>query len=92
MADAATRGRLSHLHTIAARSDELALLGYGGQRARALANVTVGARPDHSVTSLFAGFLLHAEWDPRYSPRHAAAIGEYSRRMRVDASVGRRAA
>lgn len=92
MADTATQGRLSHLHTLAGRSDELARLGYGGQRARALANVTVGARPDHSVTSLFAGFLLHAEWDPRYSPRHAAAIREYARRMSVATSVGRRAA
>lgn len=92
MADTASEGRLSHLHTIAGRSDELADLGFGGQRARTLANVTVGARPDHSVTSLLAGFLLHSEWDPRYSPRHAAAIREYARRMNVSAGADRRAA
>jgi len=92
MADTATQGRLSHLPTTAGRSDELARLGFGGQRARTLANVTVGARPDHATTSLFAGFLLHPEWDPRYSPRHAASIREYAKRMSVFADASRSAA
>jgi hypothetical protein len=92
MADMAVHGRLSHLPTTAGRSDELAGLGFGGQRARTLANVTVGARPDHAATSLFAGFLLHPEWDPRYSPRHAAAIREYAKRMSASADVARSAA
>lgn len=81
MADMATRGRLSHLHTLAGRSPELRQLGFVGERGRALANVTVGKRPDHSVTSLFAGFLLQPRWEPAHSPRHAASIREYAVRM-----------
>ncbi len=81
MADAATRGRLSHLHTLAGRSPELHRLGFGGDRARALANVTVGKRPDHSVSSLLAGFLLQPQWEPTHSSRHAASIREYAMRM-----------
>lgn len=81
MADAATRGRLSHLHALAGRSSELRELGFGGDRARALANLTVGKRPDHSVTSLFAAFLLQPQWEPAHSPRHAASIREYAMRM-----------
>lgn len=90
MADAATRGRLSHLHALAGRSPELRELGFGGDRARALANVTVGKRPDHSVTSLFAGFLLQPHWEPAHSPRHAASLREYS--LRMTALLVRRAA
>jgi hypothetical protein len=90
MADAATRGRLSHLHSLAGRSAELRELGFGGDRARALANVTVGKRPDHSVSSLFAGFLLQPQWEPTHSPRHAASIREYA--VRIAAVSGRSAA
>ncbi|MGV8969328.1 MAG: hypothetical protein ACOH1J_02650 [Microbacteriaceae bacterium] len=92
MADAAARGRLSHLTTVAGQSAELAELGFGGRYARTLANVTVGARPDHSTTSLFAGFLLHPEWDPRYSPSHVAAISEYEKRMSGGVRSSRRVA
>lgn len=81
MADVATRGRLSHLHALAGRSPELRRFGFGGDRGRALANVTVGKRPDHSVSSLFAGFLLQPQWEPAHSPRHAASIREYAMRM-----------
>jgi hypothetical protein len=81
LADAASQGRLSYLHTRAGSSPEMESFGFGGDRGRALANVTVGTRPEHSRNSLFAGFLLHPQWDPRFSPRHASAIREYANRI-----------
>lgn len=81
LADTASHGRLSYLHSRAGASPEMEAFGFGGDRARALANVTVGTRPDHARNSLFAGFLLHPHWDPRFSPRHSSAIREYANRM-----------
>jgi len=82
LADRAVDGRLSHLHTNAGKSEELAKLGFEGKKARVLANVTLGSRPDHSKTSLFAAFLMDPTWTPDYSATHSRAIFLYGRRMR----------
>jgi len=81
LADRATRGRLSHLHTEAARDPALLSLGFAPAQLRALANAVLGARPDHSRASLLAGFLVDPAWRPEESPPHRAAIAAYQRRM-----------
>jgi len=79
--DRAAEGSLSRLHTRTALDERLLRLGWSREQLRALVNVVIGARPDHSRASLVAGFLGRADWRPRDSPAHRAALDGYARRM-----------
>lgn len=81
MADRAVDGRLSYLHTHAAREPELLALGFSSPQLLALANAAVGSRPDHSRTSLLAAFLLEPTWQPAFSRPHRAVLVQYAKRM-----------
>ena len=92
MADRAVDGRLSHLHTDAAKETSLLRRGFSAPQLRALANATVGARPDHSRTSLLAAYLLEPQWQPAFSRPHRQALALYARRMFAAEQTGVKAA
>jgi hypothetical protein len=73
--------RLSHLHTRSARDVTLTGLGLSREQILALANIVLGARPNHGDTSLLGGYLRDAHWNPRTSPAHRRALEKYQARM-----------
>lgn len=87
VANEATDGSLSRLHTRTAIDEGLLRLGWSAGQLRLLVNAVIGARPDHARASLIAGFLTDEDWRPRESPVHRAAIGNYARRMAHSESV-----
>lgn len=91
MADRAVDGRLSYLHTHAAREVSLLDRGFLAPQLLAIANAAVGARPDHSKTSLLAAFLLEPTWKPAFSRPHRASLSQYAKRMYL-AEASRRSA
>ena len=52
---------------------------------RAIASITWGGRPNERETSLLGAFLLDAEFNPRSSETHLAALRTYQARVRQEA-------
>lgn len=75
------QSRLSHAHTASANDAELISLGLERRHILALANVVLGARPNHGENSILAGFLQSAEWKPSQSIPHRIALKKYRVRM-----------
>jgi len=73
--------RISHAHTSSANDAELISLGLERQHILALANVVLGARPNHGENSILAGFLQDSDWKPSQSIPHRIALKKYRARM-----------
>jgi hypothetical protein len=73
--------RISHLYTHATTDEELTNLGLGREHILAIANVVLGSRPRNAETSLIAGFLLGADFDPSSSLMHRKGLKKYCTRM-----------
>tara|TARA_R110002051_G_scaffold314950_5_gene392688 strand:- start:18353 stop:19120 length:768 start_codon:yes stop_codon:yes gene_type:complete len=75
------QSRLSHAHTDSANDTGLIELGLERHHILALANVVLGARPDHGLNSILAGFLRDSDWKPSQSIPHRIALKKYGARM-----------
>jgi hypothetical protein len=73
--------RLSHLFTASTHDGELATLGLARHHILAIANAVLGSRPNHSESSILAGFLIDESWDPRASVPHRRALEKYAARI-----------
>lgn len=73
--------RISHLYTHATTDEELTGLGLEREHILAIANIVLGSRPRNAETSLIAGFLLDADFDPTSSLLHRKALKKYGSRM-----------
>lgn len=73
--------RISHLYTHATTDAELTSLGLEREQILTIANAVLGGRPRNAETSLIAGFLLDADFDPSSSLPHRKALKKYGSRM-----------
>jgi hypothetical protein len=76
------QSRISHAHTESANDADLIGLGLERHHILALANVVLGARPNHGDSSILAGFLQNSDWKPHRSILHRIALKKYSARMK----------